>query len=418
MSSAQDLNAQEHTGSTPITTSGRDQQATGRGGTPPWWIVAKREMNVKVRDKAFIVGTLSSLVLVAVAIFLSIILGPKDSDTFKLVISDAKSAELTQVIEQLAQADDLKLEVQQVESADAAKQLLREEDADAYLTNEGGGWQVWSLKESNSKFVGFVTDAANTKVINDLAAASGADLQTVNQQLQVSTQVLDPPNQDKFVGMMVSLAFALIFMMVAMIFGMQIATSVIEEKQSRIVEILVSAIPVRHLLLGKILGISIIAFVQVLVILAAALIGLRFTPFGSLVPDFLSASAWFIVFFIAGFMALATLWAAAGALGTRPEDLNQSTAPLTFILMIAYVFGFSATGTVRVIASYVPIVSAILMPARIAEGGVSWWEPLLALVLNVAFAAVTIYFGAKIYRRALLQTSGRLSYRQAIQLAE
>jgi len=413
MSNAQELN----TMSEPDTTQ-RPKSQPRRNGTPPWWIVAKREMNVKVRDKAFIVGTLTSIGLVALAILLSVLLGPKDSDIFRVAVTDGKAAELTKVIDQIAQADGLTLEVQQTDSVETAKRLLRDDEADAYLAHAADGWQVWSLKEPNGKFLGFVTEAAKAQVIAELADAAGADQQAIAQQLQVTPEVLDPPNQDKFVGLMVSFAFAILFMLTAMLFGMQIATSVIEEKQSRIVEILVSAIPVKHLLLGKILGISIIAFAQVFVILAAALIGLSFTPLSDLLPDFIGASIWFIVFFMAGFMALATLWAAAGALGTRTEDLNQSTAPLTFILMIAYIFGFTATGTVRVIASYVPIVSAVLMPARIAEGDVSWWEPVLALALNIAFAALTIHFGAKIYRRALLQTGGRLSYRQAIKLAE
>ena len=105
-------------------------------------------------------------------------------------------------------------------------------------------------------------------------------------------------------------------------------------------------------------------------------------------------------------------------MGTRSEDLNQTSQPLTWLLLIAYFVGFTVSGTARVVLSYVPIISSILMPVRIVEGAADWWEPIAALLLNLAFAAVMVLLGERIYRRALLQTQGRLTYRQALSMKE
>ena len=116
---------------------------------------------------------------------------------------------------------------------------------------------------------------------------------------------------------------------------------------------------------------------------------------------------------IAGFVALACMWAVAGALASRSEDLQSTTTPLTMILVMAFVVGLSVQGAAKAVASFVPILSAITMPGRVVTGEASWWEPVVALVLTLAFAAATILVGERIYRRSLLQTRGRVSLRAA-----
>ncbi len=213
------------------------------------------------------------------------------------------------------------------------------------------------------------------------------------------------------------LVFAVLFLMSAMTYGMQIAQSVIEEKQSRIVEILVAAIPVRQLLAGKVVGNTILALAQMALLVGTGLVGASFIPrFRDFLPAMGAAVGWYLLLFVASFLALACIWAAAGAMGTRNEDLQQTSAPLIYLLMGAYMAGFMATGVWKVALSYVPIVSGILMPARIVEGTAHWWDGLAALVVNLVFAGITVVVGERIYRRALLQTQGRLSYRDAFKL--
>ena len=114
----------------------------------------------------------------------------------------------------------------------------------------------------------------------------------------------------------------------------------------------------------------------------------------------------------------ACLWAVAGSLASRTEDLQATSTPLTMLMLVMFFGGLSLEGRGQVIASFVPPVSAVVMPKRILAGGVAWWEPLVALGLLAVFAAVTVWVGERLYRRALLQTGGRVSLRQAWSAAE
>ena len=137
-----------------------------------------------------------------------------------------------------------------------------------------------------------------------------------------------------------------------------------------------------------------------------------------MVPALSTAVIWFVLFFIVGFFAIACIFAVAGALASRTEDLQSTTSPITTVLMLVYFVSFGLSGTGAVIASYVPIASVIAMPARILAGETAWWEPLVSLLVMSAFAAVTVVVGEKVYRRSLLQTRGRLSWRQALRTPE
>jgi ABC-2 type transport system permease protein len=174
----------------------------------------------------------------------------------------------------------------------------------------------------------------------------------------------------------------------------------------------------RHLLAGKIVGNTLLALGQLVLYLAVSLIGLSFTKYSSLVTALSGPVAWFVVFFLAGFAALACLWAVAGALASRTEDVQATSTPLTLVTMAVFFGGFLLEGTARVIGSFVPLLSAVLMPIRLLQGEASWWQGLIALALLLATAAATVVLGERLYRRSLLQTGGRVGWRQAWRIAE
>ena len=208
-------------------------------------------------------------------------------------------------------------------------------------------------------------------------------------------------------------AFALLFFLSAVMFGQMIASSVIEEKQSRLVEIIATAIPLRQLLAGKVIGNSAIALAQ-LVLFRGRTRRRVVLQYSHMLGALSGAVGWFIAFFTVGFVALACVFAVDGALASRTEDLQATTAPVTTVLMLVYFASLSLEGTAERIASFVPIASVISMPTRILRGDALWWEPVVALAITVAFAAVTVIVGEKVYRRSLMQTRGRLSWRQAL----
>jgi ABC-2 type transport system permease protein len=175
---------------------------------------------------------------------------------------------------------------------------------------------------------------------------------------------------------------------------------------------------VRQLLFGKVIGNTLLALGQMALFVGIGLVGITFTDYASFLTAVSGPVVWFVAFFIAGFVALACVWAVAGSLATRNEDLQGTTTPLTMGLVLALFAGIFLEGTWQVVASYVPVVSTIAMPMRLLTGSAQWWEPVLSLLLTAGFAAVTVTVGERLYRRSLLHTSGRMSYRQALRATD
>ncbi len=389
--------------------------AAETGRQPAWLAVTIREIVVKATDRTFIISTVSTLVLVALG-FLAAYFFSGRTHHLDVVVTDRQVVPVAEQAIAAAKAGDDRLtgDVTVADSEEQALQMLRDDDADVLVQRLAGRWTLTYKSEAKTEFESQFTQILLNQTITELAGRAGTTPAEVNAQMNFDTHLLEGDQQNSLTARIASLAFAALFMVSALTYGMQIATSIIEEKQSRIVEILVALIPVRQLLAGKVLGNTVIAVGQLVLLAGAGLIGLSLSPFKMLLPELSGGIGWFLVFFLAGFLALACIWAAAGALGTRSEDLQHTSQPLIWTLMLVYLAGFTVTGTVRDVLSYVPIMSSVLMPARIIEHSVSWWQPLIALILNLLFAFATVLLGERIYRNALLRTHGRLSYRQAL----
>jgi ABC-2 type transport system permease protein len=203
-------------------------------------------------------------------------------------------------------------------------------------------------------------------------------------------------------------------------FGAGLAQSVVIEKQTRIVEILVATIPVRALLAGKIIGHSLLAFGQIAVIALVVPLAMRAGERGELLSVVAPALGWFVPFFVLGFVLLAAMWATAGALVSRQEDLGTTTPVVTMLVMVPY-FGvvfFQDNTLAMTILSYLPFSAAVAMPVRLFVGDAQVWEPYLAMLLLVVAVVGVVLVASRLYSGSLLATSGRLKLRQAWSSAE
>ena len=246
------------------------------------------------------------------------------------------------------------------------------------------------------------------------AAAQDVDLAALNAGADVQVDLLDPDSEDVGQRKLVAFGLSLIFYLVAMLFGMQIAQSVVAEKESRVVEILAAAIPTRALLWGKIAGNTLLALVQVVVLVGGGLVIFAVLGNQTLLSGVGPAMVWFIAFFALGFIALAALWSAAGALSSRVQDIASTTMPLQMVLLVGYMVGAFAAGIALDVASQIPVLSAIVMPGRLAYDDVALWEILLSLGLNVVAAVLLVRLGARIYDRNLMQTNRKIGFGEAL----
>lgn len=263
-----------------------------------------------------------------------------------------------------------------------------------------------------------VTDAVRSSALATNVEEAGTSLPALMDNTELTTDDISGDGTQEIVLAVAGIVFGALFYMASLVFGLSIANSVVEEKQSRIVEILAAVIPTRSLLAGKVLGNTVLAFGQMAIFVGVGLIGLSFTEYDAFLPVMREPLLWYLPFFVAGFIALASIWAAAGALASRVEDLQSTTMPLTVTLVAVFVIALNLDGTAEVIGSYVPVMSTILMPIRLLAEEAAWWEPVVAMALTLAFCYASILFGSTLYRRALMQTQGRVSVRQALRISD
>jgi ABC-2 type transport system permease protein len=280
------------------------------------------------------------------------------------------------------------LEVRTVPSDAAAEQLVRDGDVDAAVVS---GPRVVALEETP------------TDVVEALSTAP-------------PVQLLEPSTVDPFLQFIVPFALAFIFFITSFTFGLLIAQSVTEEKQTRIVEILVASVPVRALLAGKVTAMTLLAFGQIALIVLVTFAGMQIADVDAGVMSLVGpAIGWFLPFFILGFVMLATLWAGVGALAARQEDVAGASSPLQMAVMLPFfaVIFLSDNAAAMKILSYIPLSSPVAMPIRIFNGETAAWEPFVALAILAATAAAFLAVGARVYEGSLLRTNGRTSFATA-----
>ncbi|UWZ40449.1 ABC transporter permease [Dactylosporangium roseum] len=233
---------------------------------------------------------------------------------------------------------------------------------------------------------------------------------------QPEVRLLDPDAVNEVAAFIVPFAFAIVFFFTSLTFGLQIAQSVTEEKQTRMVEILVAAVPARALLAGKVLAGGVLALAQIALITFVTVAGAQLTDGGSeLLPLLAPAMGWFVPFFVVGFVMLAALWAAVGALVDRQEDISGASMPVQLLVMLPFflVAFLQDNPTVITVLSYVPFSAPTAMPIRLFDGDAAVWEPFVSLAILVVTALAALAAGARLYEGSLLRTNGRTSWATA-----
>ena len=348
------------------------------------WLVAEREIGTKLRSKSFIISFVIMFVIVLGVVIWAGFTASNDSGTPVAVTSDAQ--ELIPSTEGL--------DITEVDDRAEAESLVTAGDVDAAIVAD------------TSSPTGFTVIAENDVPSSLLLSLS----------VPPSVELLDPDGAWNVLGYIVAIAFGGIFFFSAQMFGSTIAQSVVEEKQTRVVELLISAIPTRALLAGKVIGNTVLAIGQILILAAIVVVGLTITGQTELLQGIGAPIAWFAVFFLFGFILLAALFAAAAAMVSRQEDIGSTTSPLILIVMAPYflVIFLWNNQTVLTIMSYVPFSAPVGMPMRLYLGQAQWWEPLLSLVILMATCVAAIIVGARIYENSLLRMGARVKLSEAL----
>ncbi|MDR7383149.1 ABC transporter permease [Promicromonospora iranensis] len=386
-----------------------------------WMVVATREIVVRALNKGFLIGLAVTVAMIGGLIgFTSFMEGRTQSFEVAVVAGDESAVTALESAAADAASDDRQIELSMlpVDDASAAEAALDDETADAWLSSgAASGTDSWTLsgwREPDPDLTQLIGTTVRDQVLADRAADAGTSMNALTAGSEVETERLDGNPVDPQVVLVAGFVLAFLFFTGAVGSGAMIAGSVIEEKQSRLVEIIATAVPLRQLLAGKIIGSSVIALGQNLLLAGVGLIGVSFTDLSAILPAMTATMLWFVVFFTVGFVAMAALYAVAGSLASRTEDLQYTTSPLMMLLMGVYVVTFSADGTFERVLSYIPPASIVSMPVRVLNGDALWWEPLVSLLILVVATLGAVLLSERAYRGALMQTGGRVSWKTAM----
>ncbi|WP_188190632.1 ABC transporter permease [Nonomuraea sp. SYSU D8015] len=355
-------------------------------------LVARREIMTQIRTRAFVIGLLISAVLVAALSYAPKVFDTPDVYTLGTVNS--------QQLPLQAAAPEAKFEWRSLPDEAAAKQAVLAGDVDAVLVN-------------------------GTKVLTDgeIEPELGVLMQTVNREVRlgaIGTSIpplqIESVNPDaRYESARTGIAVVLVLVLFMMLLGqaVMVAMGVVEEKGSRIVEILLSTLRPWQLLGGKILGLGVLGLINLVTILA---VGLGAATASGIASDFPpgipGVVAGVLVWFVLGYAFFATLSAALASLVSRQEEVNTVMTPLTMLIMVTYFVAFyatnDATGTLATVMSYVPPFSSMVMPVRMAATEVPLWQVGASMAAMVVAVLAVLAFGAKVYERAVLRTGARL----------
>ncbi|MBY4400859.1 ABC transporter permease [Rhodococcus fascians] len=384
-------------------------------------LIAKREFTVQVMKKSFVISNVIILaVIVGGIIAFSIFSGSGDEE--RDVIGVAGDQSIAAVLEATGDAVGSPVEVRDVADAAAARSGVESGDLDVALVPDGTAGAYTAVTESDltGTLRAVVEGSVATQATNAALAQQGVDqneLGAATSAATVTVDAIDPPDPEA--GQRTALALSAVFLLYAQIigFGMYVAMGVVEEKSSRVVELLLSTVRPLQLLWGKILGIGAVGILQ-LALYGIAGVGAGLgtgvlTVTGAALSVFAATLAWFIL----GFAFFAVLYAAGGSMVSRQEDVNSTTMPLLILIMAMFFAAFYSVSdpesTLANTLSWIPPFSAIMMPLRIAAGVTSPVQIVGSAVLMVITTAILAIGAAKIYQRSILRIGKTVSWKEA-----
>lgn len=389
-------------------------------------LVARRELQANMARKSFVAVTVIMLVVIVAGIFVMNYFITRDSDdgaVYDIAISES-AAELSDDLS-VAGSTMFGLDVVPREIADtaAAEAGLRNGEFDAFVSGEPGAPVLTFESEPDQQLIQIVTSAVQVHAMNAEVTALGGDPAQFMSAISDASPTVEflaaSENGDFGPQYFISMVMLALLMFGLMNAGSIISMGVVEEKSSRVVEILLSTIKPSQLFAGKVLGAGAVGLFQLVLygvgIFAATTISGLFEGFEIPVGSYMLAMAgWFLV----GFLTIGTLWGALSSLVSRQEDVGAITGPMIFVVLIPfYVAMFlvpnDPDGSVTTALSMTPILSPFIMPVRMAFTDVEMWQMLVAVGANLVLVPIIMWVAGRIYRRGVLHTGSRMKLSEA-----
>jgi ABC-2 type transport system permease protein len=385
------------------------------------WLVAKREILERGRSRGFLFSVVFTTLLVIGSFVLPTVLFGEDQPArIGLVRPTPPGLELA--ISATAQQFDQPVELVLLDDAAAAEVALQSETVDVVVEvpSDLSSPGTISFPREQDQAVAQVISASIVALrFQDILADAGVDPGSLlDAQLPPAIDSLDPETEADQSRFLFANIGAVLILVGIFSFGFTVLTGVVEEKQSRVVEVVLATVRARDLLMGKVLGIGILGLVQLVVFVVAALGAAVWTDRFVLPETTPGAIALLVVWFVLGYALYSTALGFLGALASRLEEASNASTPVTMIAMISYFVAIFAvindpSGLVAQVATYVPPSAPFVVPLRAAFDAISGVEVAISIVVTVVAIWALFVVGARVYAGAVLQTAGRMKIRDA-----
>lgn len=376
-------------------------------------IIARREIVERARERSFLVSTSVTAVIVLLVVLLGSMLG--GSHGHDVGVSDPSAAPIAQAAARAAAGGDDAIRVHRVAPGDV-RSALRDGTVDVVLDGHG----IRSEDKPDAALTSLLQAAARQVAAVRTLRAAGVDRSTVQKALDppalpVSTIEPSNPESDALAAFAVLASILLYGQLLT--YGYWVASGVVEEKSSRVVEVVLAAVRPRELLAGKVLGLGALALVHLLLIAVVGLIAAAAT--GALDVDGarIGAAALVLAWFVAGYAFYACAFACAGALVPRQEEIQSTTMPLTLAILVSFFASVAVNsdpdGVLAHVTAFIPTTAPIAMPGRIITGDAPVWEVLASFAVTLGAAAALVPLAARIYEGGVLRTGSAVRLREA-----
>jgi ABC-2 type transport system permease protein len=385
------------------------------------WLVAKREILERGRSRGFLFSVaFTTLLVVGSFVVPTLLFGDEDTTTIGLV--QPAPAGLDAALTATAGRVDQKIALVDFDDAASAQAALDAGTVDAVLAvpaDLSSSGTLHFAKEPDQAVTQIASGAVVAVRVQQVLTEANVDPAALAAAQQVPTvESLDPQTDADQARFLFANIGAVLILIGIFSFGFTVLTGVIEEKQSRVVEVVLSTVRPRDLLMGKVLGIGILGLVQLLVFVVAAMAAATLTRRFTLPETTPGAIVMITIWFILGYALYSTALGFLGALASRLEEASNASTPVTMIAMISYFVAIFAvindpSGIVARVATFIPASAPFVVPLRAAFDAIDPIEIVLSIAITVAAIWVLFTIGARVYAGAVLQTGGRMKIRDA-----
>lgn len=386
-------------------------------------VIAGREFMARIRTRSFGITTALTIIAIGGYILLQAYVFNKSTSSLDIgFVGPAQS--LSAPVRAEAASLGVVVRVHPYTSVAAGKADVQSGALDALVSGPAAATTVTVNSTADPNLVQVLNDNVREAVLNDMLTHDGIDPAAIDNAIgstSVKLNELAPVNAAAVQEIVIGLLVAGTLYVTLIIYGQLVAAGVIEEKSNRIVEILLATVRPWQLMMGKIVGIGLVALVQVVLVAVVAVVLASATKLVSIPTLSVDVIVSGVVWFVLGYLIYALLFASAGSMVSRQEDVGSVSMPVILVLVAAWIIALSVAapdpgGTATTVFSFIPFFAPVIMPVRIAAGVAPFWQVAISVAIVLATIYVLAAVAGRIYRNSVLHIGGRVKFREALGL--